>query len=227
MIKPIKKGKFLVIISLLMFTIAACGPVHNSIRPTTETMNKIQSLALIVPPAPNFTVIYERAKATNAPAVFFGFIGAAIASGHNESLDNKKAELLSPYLDTFSCRSIFLESLQKTLNWTDRFTEIKVLDKEFESKDVLQDALVTLYIPNWGIRLVNREKNEMTAFVELEIKMIRIEDGEVLWDDRELVMGQRGCPFRSYQKNKELLRNDLNKTCKDAGSRIANMLIYQ
>jgi len=223
---PLRKGELFAVISVLMFAITTCGPVHKSVGPTTESMNEIQSLAIIVPSAPNFTVIYERAKATNAPAVFFGLIGAAIASGHNESLDNKKANLLSPYLDSFSCRSIFLQSLQDILNETHRFTEIKVFDRSLEAKDVLQDVTVIFHIANWGIRLVDREKDHMRAFVELHVKMIRTEDGKVLWDDREVVMGQRCRALKSYQEDKKLLPNDLKEACSDAGSRIASMLIY-
>lgn len=215
------------IMFFLMIIVTACGPVHKSVRPTTENINKIKSLALIVPTEPNFTVIYDRAKATNAAALFFGLLGAAVASAHNEALDNKKAELISSYLDKVSCRSIFLESLHKALNSAGRFTEIKIFDKELESRNIFQDAVVTFRIQNWGIRLADRERDHMSAFIELEIKMIQTQNNQVLWDEHEVVLGQGRHPFGSYQKNKELLQSDLKVTCEEAGSRMANILIYQ
>lgn len=212
---------------ILIISVTSCGPVHKQIRPTADNLDRLKKLAIVIPTEPDFTVIYHRAKATAAPGALFGLVGAAVASGYNESLDNKKTELIDPYLDKFSCRLIFVESVRKTLNDARRFTAIQVFDKEIKSKDVHQyDAVVTFSIQNWGLRLADRENDKMAAFIELEVKMIQTSDGRVIWDEREVVLGNGRHPFELYQEDKQLVQNDLEETVEEAGFRTANLLIY-
>lgn len=213
---------------ILIIGLISCGPVHKQILPTVDNIDRIKKLAIFIPNEPDFTVIYDRTKATAAPAVFFGLVGAAVASAHNQSSDNQKAIVIAPHLENFSFRSTFIESLDKTLNNSGRFTEIQVFDKELKSTEAQNyDAIATFRIRNWGLRLANRENNQMSAFIELEIKMIQTRENKILWDEHEVVLGKSQNTFDSYKKDKDMTLNDIKETVEDTGFRMANKLIYQ
>jgi hypothetical protein len=156
-------------------------------------------------------------------------IGAAVASAHNTSLDYELAKSIGAQMDGFSCRSVFKDSLRKTLVDSKRFSDIQVFDKNLDPVEVSRyDAVLTFLIPNWGIRLVERGQNELLAtFVELEAKMVPSASTNILWDEHDTVIGQIKRTMGSYQNDKELLRKDIHETVVDAGQRMANILIYR
>lgn len=215
-----------VVFSFLIIFVVSCGPVHKQVR-LYENINKVKNLAIVVPSEPEFTVIYDRAKATDMP-VLFGLVGVAVAAGYNQSQDNAKAKILVPESWSLSCRSIFLESLCKTLKEAGRFDEVKVFDKELESKDISRhDAVVTFIMKYCGVRVAERETDQLASFVELEITMIQTHDNQTLWDEHEVVLGKGRYSFDSYKGDKELLQNDLKETVETAGFSMASRLIYQ
>lgn len=220
-------GLSCVVFSFLIAFVVSCGPVHKQVR-LYDNINKVKKLAVVVPSEPEFTVIYERAKATAAPAALFGIIGATVASGYNQSQDNAKAKVLVPEPGGLSYRSIFLESLCKTLKDAGRFDEVKVFDKELDSEDISRhDAVVTFNMKYCGVRMANRETDQLASFIELEIMMIQTHDNQTLWDEHEVALGKGRHSFYSYKGNKELLQNDLKETAESAGFSMANRLIYQ
>lgn len=215
-----------VALSFLVIFGVSCGPVHKQVR-LYENINEVKKLGVVVPSEPEFTVIYDRAKATVAPALF-GLVGVAVAAGYNQSQDNAKAKVLVTEPGSLSCRSIFLESLCKTLKEVGRFDEVKVYDKEPDPKDVSShDAVVTFAMKSWGVRVAERETDQLASFVELEITMIQTRDNQTLWDEHEVVLGKGRYSFDSYKGDKELLQNDLKETVETAGFSMASRLIYQ
>ena len=227
-IKKMKKEIYFpgVVFSFLIIFVVSCGPVHKQVR-LYENINKVKNLAIVVPSEPEFTVIYDRAKATDMP-VLFGLVGVAVAAGYNQSQDNAKAKILVPESWSLSCLLFFLESLCKTLKEAGRFDEVKVFDKELESKDISRhDAVVTFIMKYCGVRVAERETDQLASFVELEITMIQTHDNQTLWDEHEVVLGKGRYSFDSYKGDKELLQNDLKETVETAGFSMASRLIYQ
>ena len=213
---------------ILIIGISNCGgPLRQQVRPTPDNIEKVKKLAIIIPAEPDLTVIDEQWKSGGISTAFLCLPLAAAITQNQKSLDSKKAKLITSRLAEFSCRSNFIESLYKTLNCSGRFMEVKVFNKPLTSKDTYQyDAVVTFCIQNWGLRKVDRYSEKMAAFVELEVKMIQTRDKRMLWHEHDVALGRGRHPFESYQKDSELLQNDLKETIEEAGSRMANMLIY-
>ncbi|HKZ57345.1 MAG TPA: hypothetical protein VJ024_06550 [Thermodesulfovibrionales bacterium] len=226
-----RRGRKYVFGCLLLLTglVVACGPVHQTLRPDHNNLDNVKKLAIVVPAEGEFTVFYERAKATATPAIMFGLIGVAVASAHNKSQDEALAKTIGSHLDGFSCRSAFKESLLESLMNSGRFSDIQIFDKKLESGEISKyDAVITFHIPNWGIRIVERGKTElMSSFVEFETEMIEVRSSNIVWKEHDTVIGQSKRTLSSYQNEKESCRKDVQETAEDAGQRIANILIYQ
>jgi hypothetical protein len=186
-------------------------------------------MAIVVPREGDFTVIYERAKATGTPVVFFGLVGAAAANMYNDSLDKDNTNAVQQHLNGLSSRSVFTGSLSKALADSGRFVQVQMFDKDLEANEMAKyDAVLTFRIESWGLRLVQRSQGEaIAAFVELESSMVRTQGGQVLWDAHDTVIGQATYPLGAYQRDGELLRRNIQETLESAGSRMASTLIYQ
>jgi hypothetical protein len=201
--------------------------VHYADRGTLEAISEIKKLAVVVPESGSFTVYFDRANATMAPAVIFGLLGAAIASAHNTSLDNAKIAALAPKVSRFAVREIFIEALTRTFKESGKVIEWELFDKG-PAEDELRrfDAVLTMNIKDWGLRLPAQEKQKPAAFLELRSKLSRIKDGQVLWDEDEIFMGQKRHFFSEYEEDKNILLNELRETTKSAGSRMASRITF-
>ena len=218
----------LVILRFLVLALGACGPVYQATRPTTGDLNKVRKLAVVIPSEESFTVVYDRAKATATPVMLFDLLGAGVAAAYNQSLDNDKVKALAPHLTAFSCRLSFLESLQKTLTESRRFEEIKVFDKEVPPGEQKKyDAIVTLDIQSWGLRLTAAsETDELAGFIEMQTRMVQTQSNRTLWEEHDTLLGHARRAFAAYEHDGELLRSDLRETAESGGSRVANKLLY-
>lgn len=207
----------------------ACGPVSKTVRPSSEEMSEVTKLAVVVPAEGSFTVINERAKATVAPVLMFGLVGAVVASAHNNQLDQEKADLLAKNIKELSCRSKFLESFLNTLKENGRFTDVKLLDQESMTEGATDyDAVATLKIDQWGLRLTERSQGDlMKPFVEVNAKLIRTANQQVLWDEQDVFAGRSGQSLSAYQHEADLLGKDMEEAISEAGRRVAMTLIYQ
>lgn len=214
---------------LLASGLSACGPVNKTIRPSADDMNHISRLAVLVPAEGDFTVFDERTKATVAPVIMFGLIGAAVASAHNNHLDQEKATALSKGLEGLSCRSRFLDSFMKTLKENGRFKEVTLLALDAQPKEIaLYDAVATLKIDQWGIRLAERSQGDlMKPFLTIDAKLTLTANQQVLWEEKDVYAGHSAHPYSSYQHEASLLSRDLEEAIEDTGRRLAATLIYQ
>jgi hypothetical protein len=175
----------------------------------------------------SFTVVVDRATATAAPAVLFGLVGAAIASAHNSSRDNDKANALAPYVGEISNRSILQESFGKTFKDGGSFTEISFFDRELKDDERRQfDAILALTFKDWGLRLRNQNDERLAGFFELQAKMWRTRDDQILWDEYESILGQGRRHFSEYQQDKNLFVSEMKETVASAGYRLAAKIVY-
>jgi len=206
--------------------LGACGPVNKNIQPTSDNLSRIKAVAVVVPEEPEVTVYCDRAKATAAPALMFGLIGAAIASGHNQSLDQNKADQIAPNVTDMSCRSIFSDAFSKRLESSNKFEKIDLFDNPKDVDSGQYDAIVSFNIVNWGLRLVNQDSDEMSSFIEMDILMNDTNSGTVLWQQREVALGQEQQKFETYVDDGEGLRKSLQRTAHELGDSVANTLLY-
>lgn len=212
----------------LLLVLASCGPVHENVKPTADAGAKVKRLAVVIPEEGEFTVYYERAKATATGAVLFGLIGAAVSSAHNQSLDNKKAEALRTGLTDVSCLGLFRDTLRKTLEDSKRFDDVRVFGKEPDSKERSQfDAVATFRIREWGFRLVERGPTDKVAsFIDLEIRMVEPAGDKVLWDEHDTVIGKGKHLLSEFEGDPALCGREVAETAQNAGYKVATTLIY-
>jgi hypothetical protein len=190
-------------------------------------MQGIRKIAVVVEQKHNFEVIHSRATADGTAAVMFGLVGATIASGIDEGEDKDRAALVATAVQDVCCPAIFKESL-KPLCESTRFEKVYILPDAKQKEDLSgYDAVVTFNIDRWGLRLLDRTADKVAAFVELNVKMVRIKDKKTIWDQREVIIGDRKESFGIFSTNVELLRSELSETIKKAGFQMANSLIYQ
>lgn len=217
-----------VILPFGLLILTACGPVHTTLALRADALREVKKLAVIVPDDGSFTVIRERATATAAPAILFGVIGAAVAAAHNEALDSSAAEALSPHLGGFSSRSELRGILAKTLKESVRFSEVQMLDQKLPAAEARKyDAVLTVRIMRWGLRApAPTESEALAAFAEIQAQMMRVENGETLWEERDTVVGQGRHGLAAYQQDRNLLRQELQDMIEKAGYRVAMQLLY-
>ena len=235
-----KRGKLSLcwpqIITLFLLIVSTTACATKLVRPNANDLNEIKSLAIVIPEDKNFTVMYERVKAPpnmqvsgGLPALVIGIgIAKAIDTG-KELQDETKTKLFFSCLTEFSCKSIFISTCEKALSDCGRFGNIKFYNGEIDINEKTKfDAIVTLYIENWGLRLIEDiEGEKITPFFELAVEMTETRSKRTLWDEYEIVLGKERRSLDYYQNNVEPFKKEMEGTIEDAGRRVAYTLIYQ
>jgi len=230
------KIAFLFFILQLFFLIAFSGCVSGgkNIRLSEEDINRIKRLAIVIPPEPEFQIIID--QATLKGTAPFPLIPMAFIWAYKEDQDEKRVRVISPKLADFSCRSIFLQTLHNALANTNRFSEIRIFDHEYENKnDYKSDAALLFKIKKWGLQAIVDPvsmpavpmENFVTPFIEYEIRLINLHRNSVLWEDQEVAVGPGRYSFQTYSKDTDHLKRELKKTVEELALRIADTLIYQ
>ena len=207
--------------------LVSCGPVHQAIQPSAETIRGLNRIAVVVPSDGAFIVFLDRATATPAPAVLFGLIGAAIASAHNESRDTERMTALNPHLAGFSARETFVGAFSQAMKQAGKDKDVQLFDQVPDSTETTKfDAVLTFKINYWGLRLANRDEERLAPFVELQTKLIRSADSQPLWDMHDTFLGQKRAYLSDYKEDGAMLRNEMKETIANAGTRMAIKIIY-
>jgi len=210
----------------MIISAMGCGPAKE-IRLNQGDLQDVKKIAVVVQEKHGFEVIHSRAKANATAAALFGVAGAAIAGGIDEGKDKDMAATVAPAVKDMSCSAIFVESLVPLLK-SEKYEKVYIVPDANQKKDLSgYDAVVTFTIDKWGLRLVEREASNVAAFVELDIKMVKTKDSKTIWDQREVIVGDRREGFLMFSNNSELLRGELKETIKKAGFQMSNSLIYQ
>ena len=89
------------------------------------------------------------------------------------------------------------------------------------------DAVATLRIGEWGLRRLGEgDPATVAAFVVVDATLTRSADKEVLWSERESVLGKGRAPIATYQTDGEALRGEIEQTFAAAGHRMAMQILY-
>lgn len=214
-----------VVAAVAALSLAACGPVHTTVRPTANHLAGVQRVAVVVIEDGAFTVVKERAKATATGAVLFGVVGAAVASAANHSMDREETDKLRPALAGFSPAPTLRDAFVDALKSGGRI-DVEVIDAE-RALQGNHDAVIQLAIKEWGVRLPSRAiSDRLAAFAEIQARMTRARTHDVLWDEHEVSLGSGRHDLSAYRLDAGLLRTELTDMLQSAGYRLANLLIY-
>lgn len=221
------KIKLLLVSGILLAVLSGCGSAHKTLRPTHEEFAAIKSLAVVVKQEKDFEVIYSRATANGTGAVLFGVAGAAIGAGIDEGQDKEKAKAMRDAVSGICCQTNFSEALS-VLQDNDRFEKVYLAEKQPIAELLNEyDAVVTFTINQWGLRLVEQNKDIMACFVEIMIAVQDASTRKQVWSERHVVIGQGRDYLRHYMSDAGLLQNELKQTIQETGVRMSNLLIYQ
>jgi hypothetical protein len=215
-----------VLAAMTMLSLAACGPIHTTVRPTVNHLAGVQRVAVVVVEDGAFTVVKERAKATATGAVLFGLVGAAVASAANHSMDREETDKIRPGLAGFSpappLRDAFMGALK-----SDGRIQVEMVESERALQGKDHDVIIQLTIKEWGVRLPSRAiSDHLAAFAEIQARMTRARSQETLWDEHEVSLGNGRHDLAAYRHDAALLRSELTDMLQSAGYRLANLLIY-
>lgn len=219
-----KKLAWYFFLNATIFMITGCGPVHNQIRLPSTSDIEISSINLVVPAEGEFTVFYERATATAAPAAMFGLVGAAVAAAANNSADRKVTDSLITHLSETSCAPEFKSSFLATVAES---SEIQVYSEDMVNpQNSAVDATIHFDIESCGFRVVESGRMLIAPFIEMYAKLTLTSSGEVIWDDRETVIGAQRTSIEKLQSNGELVRQAFQSVLREAGQKMAYKIIY-
>lgn len=214
------------ILAAAALSLAACGPVHTTVRPTVSHLAGVQRVAVVVAEDGAFTVVKERAKATATGAVLFGVIGAAVASAANQSMDREETDKMRPGLTGFSPAPALRDAFVEALKGSGRL-QVEVVDSERTLQGQDYDAVIHLTVKEWGVRLPSRAiSDKLAAFAEIQARMTRARSQDMLWDEHEVSLGNGRHDLEAYRADAALLRGELTDMLQSAGYRLANLLIY-
>ena len=202
---------------LLIFMLAACGPVHERKEFNAQEKLVLHSLALQVSSAEELTVVNEVMDRTHTAAVFFGIVGAAAVAIHDDAEDSKRANALQARLGSIETKALFTETLVDVL----RAGNIRT-----DSVAGAADARLEVDILYWGIRRHSKGSPSLVPFVATSVQMVGSNDN-ILWEKRDVHVGKYKATHAQYMQQPEKLKAALEDTLREAAEYLANQIIYR
>jgi len=227
-----RRALFLVPILALLWT--ACGPIHTPLRPTTEDLKAVNRVGVVMPDEGRFLVILETGKDNRAAmaGAAFGVLGALVAGSiseaHSNARDRETTERLKPHLNGWSARATFVSAFEAALRDAGQPVEVRLLDQDQAPADRKQyDAIATIRLTAWGLKVVLAGAHDALAgFAHVRVDMARTADGATIWDEQNVVLGQRRQTIRQYERDVEMFRDEVAEAVKSAGYQTATILLY-
>lgn len=221
------------LVPILALLSTACGPIHTPLRPTTEDLKAVKRVGVVIPDEGRFLVIYHTAGNRAARAgLAFGVLGLLVAGGfgevHSSQQDKETTERLKPHLDGWSARATFVSAFESAFRDAGHAVEVKLLDRDPAPADRKQyDAIATIRLTAWGLRAVVAGTHDALAgFAFVRADMARTADGTTIWDEQNVVLGQRRQTLGRYERDVGMLRDEVAEAVKSAGYQTATILLY-
>jgi hypothetical protein len=205
--------------------VAACGPVHEQLRPQAPGIAKLERLDVHVARPGKFTVFEKRLDSNAMEGAMFGLVGHAIAAGADASSDHQTARLVAARIQgDLSCNSLLEAAFLGALERSGRI-RARLVEKVQEPPGADSDATLVLTIDHCGFRMMNQSSGEMGAFVEVGVKLT-LADGTTGWEDRETFLEGAHATAERLKTEDGLAGPLFHKVLTDAGKRLAYNLLY-
>jgi len=207
---------------LLALIVSACGPVHKNVSLDAKEAQSIHVLEVQMHSKGSFEVIMDRATATAGPAAMFGLIGVAVASAHNQSLDNDKENKVSKHIEGIEHQATVSTGLFEGLKQQTRFTVVDAM-----AKDNAADSILELTIKDWGLKVADkRHESLVTPFVQIECVVRHKSGHKKLLNLHETYYGKNSRAFHKYEGDGKLLADELQAVLHEAGLQIGTRMAY-
>jgi hypothetical protein len=222
------------LVPILALLSTACGAVHTQLRPTSDDLKGFKRVGVVMPDDGRFLVILESGKDNRAAmaGAAFGVLGALVAGGiseaHSSAQDKETAERLKPHLDGWSARATFVSAFEDAFRDAGQGVEMQLLDQDPTPATRKQfDAIATIRLTAWGLKMVLAGAHDVLAgFAYVQAGMERVADGTTIWDERNVVLGQRRQTIGQYERDGAMFRDEVVEAVKSAGYQTATILLY-
>jgi hypothetical protein len=225
-------------LSLVMLCFWGCASSAPPPPPAARPFDDLPRLAIIVSGESAFAVAEDRVE----PGRTFDEIlkwhpyGGALRPvaklvhrAINKVRDADQAATAARNVDGVSPGSAVARAMARTLERSERFDEVRILEREpsGEARPRDDEALVRVTVPAWGIlRVRDGEPDLVSGFADVQALMVMGRTGVVVWDAREDVTLPESAPLASFVRNRDFARDAMNEVLDRAGQRLANELLY-
>jgi hypothetical protein len=219
----------------VLVLVAGCGQVNAPKLADPTHITRLTTVLVVVPVETGaFTVMNARTQRNSGVTygAMFGLLGLAIGGTVDASVksssDTRDTDLVTKAARPVGARAAFIEAIRAAVQRAGR-PGIQVADRG-EPAGVpggSHDAVATLRIGEWGLRRIGEgDPATVAGFVDVDATLTRSADKEVLWSERESVLGKGRAPIATYQTDGEALRREIEQTFASAGHRMAMQILY-
>jgi len=199
-------------------------------------INRLATVLVVVPGTTgSFTVVNARADGNTGAAIgaMFGLVGVTVGGvidatmkSSSDARDMARFENVPP---PDGIRIAFVDAFRAAVARAGR-PGIELTDRSVGAAESRKyEAVAILAIGEWGLRRLERSERSaggIAGFLDIDARLSRSRDGEVLWSERETVIGKGRGDITAYQADGELLRRELRETFAAAGHRMAMEILY-
>lgn len=178
-----------------------------------DLKSKIQAITYESSAPTQMTVVNEQMDTTGTSAVLFGAVGAFVVAAHDDNVDSASAKSIQAALGEFPVKPIMDEKIATTL------AQHNVIIAP------AADAKLVVNVVAWGLRRNSRDTQMLVPFVVQDIVMTNAKN-EVLWQKREVSVGNHPDNYGNYLANPQMLRTELDKTIKQAAETVSYQIIF-
>lgn len=219
------------------------GLVFSSCTPTTGTrvrlsptnLSKIKSIGVMVKKEGDFSVRLSREELSATGIVvgsIFGVVGTLVGAGAEvagrQSADQRIEEQFKPVVGDYDPRRLMTERLHHYLLSAGPFKDVVTADKEVGAlKGKESDALLEVTLREWGLRRCLGPAGEnIQVGLDIQGKMLRLDDGTAVWERDELYLDGACLPWRDFLSRERLLKDTFSKAIDNLSGKIVNEILF-
>jgi hypothetical protein len=190
--------------------------------------DETHSIQIRVDGAPEFDVVYHRAKTNATGAVIGGLIGASIQAGVEADRDGDKRKEIQPHIADDVWQNAFLKTLGEALQ-AKGFQPQWIVEGETGAKDKAKekaDVYVILFTDAYGFRVVDSSTMLVSAYVEFEATYGREPIKKVKEKEPFYITDKKQASYEDLLKTGTAMNAEIEAVLAQAARRLANKIIY-
>lgn len=212
---------------LILGIAGACAtPPGTQTRLGAEAMSSTRRIAVEIPDPGEFETPLSRGQGTALSAAAAGMLVATVIESMNDKRDDEQAERVAAHLESADCRAPLEAAFREALIGSRRF-QANVSHQAYDDPDLGgYDALVRIEIEACGFRMIDSERQLLSAFVDLTLRVKTRNTRSTGWSSRQSFAGNARAFLYELESDPELVRSEFQQVLRAAGLRLASELLY-
>lgn len=212
----------IIVVILLIINISGCGsPTTSYVKPSRQELKTIRSLAVTVEGHPEFSHIGAITNESSTLIMLFTGPAVIMDAAIRNNIDEKTAGAIKPEEILAKANQDFINTLVATLQQSERFDEVKSVDRHSD----IFDAVLDIEIINWGSRIKHSESDVIIPFMDVNISMTLQYDNKLIWKEIQTVTYDTNHSLDDYKQQRGLFGSDFAKLINKAGKQIVALLL--